>query len=140
MADSVNTEVLFSGTRKYVVRFTNKSDGTGETAVTKIDRSALVGATGKAPAKLVLQKIQYSIQGFEAVQIDWDAGTDELCDLISGDNYFDYTDNGRWPGKVPDTSASADVTATTGDILFTTIGTPTANDTYSITLEFKLKG
>lgn len=36
MADAVNTEVLFNGNKRYVVRFTNKSDGTGKLLLRKL--------------------------------------------------------------------------------------------------------
>ena len=41
MADAVSTQVLLDGERQYIAKFTNISDGTGESKVTKIDVSAL---------------------------------------------------------------------------------------------------
>ena len=41
MADAVTTQVLQDGEHLYVAKFTNISDGTGESKVTKVDVSAL---------------------------------------------------------------------------------------------------
>ena len=41
MADAVTTQVLQDGERLYIAKFTNISDGTGETKVTKVDVSGL---------------------------------------------------------------------------------------------------
>jgi len=46
MADAVTSQVVFDGTRTAVMKFTNISDGTGETAVLKVDVSALSGFQG----------------------------------------------------------------------------------------------
>ena len=132
MADAVDTEILFNGTRKKVIRFTNLSDGTGETTVTKVDRSSLIGPDGIAPDKLVVEEITWSIQGFEGVAIYWDATTDEPLAILSGDNYIDYRPYG---GLVPDTAGSG----TDGDIIFSTVGTAAAGDTYDILLALRLK-
>lgn len=132
MADAVDTEVLFNGTRRYIVRLTNVSDGTGETAVTKVDRSALIGPNGSAPGKLVVEQITWSIQGFAAVRLFWDATTDEPLAVLTGTNYIDYREGG---GLVPDTAGSG----ANGDIILSTVGTPAANDTYDILLVLRLK-
>lgn len=132
MADAVDTEVLFNGTRKYTVRLTNVSDGTGETTVTKVDRSALIGPNGGAPGKLVIEEITWTVQGFEGVALYWNATSDEPIAVLSGSNYVDYRPFG---GLVPDTAG----TGTDGDIILSTIGTPAANDTYDILLVLRLK-
>ena len=41
MADTVTSQTIQDGERKAVLKFTNISDGTGESAVTKVDVSAL---------------------------------------------------------------------------------------------------
>ena len=41
MADAVTTQVLQDGERLYIAKFTNISDGTGESEVTKVDVSGL---------------------------------------------------------------------------------------------------
>ena len=41
MVDAVSSQVLQDGERQYIAKFTNISDGTGESKVTKIDVSTL---------------------------------------------------------------------------------------------------
>ena len=41
MADTVTSQTIQDGERRAVMRFTNVSDGTGESAVKKVDVSAL---------------------------------------------------------------------------------------------------
>ena len=137
MADAVDTEVLFSSENKYAVRFTNLSDGTGETTVTKVDRSALIGPDGiNAPAKLVVEAIDYDVQGFEGVHILWNNTSNESLAILSGSDIKEYKSVG---GLVPDADASGALTGTVGDILITTNGTAALGDTYDITLFLRLK-
>lgn len=135
MADAVETYTMFPepkiGTstkqsRRQVMKFTNLSDGTGESAVTKIDISTLLGPRGVAPTKLSIQKIQYDITGME-VYIYYDQTTDTPIAKISGGaGCLDFTAYG---GLV-------DVgTGGTGDVLFTTNG-HSSGDSYDITIDF----
>ena len=41
MADAVTTQTIIDGERNCIMKFTNVSDGTGESAVAKVDVSAL---------------------------------------------------------------------------------------------------
>jgi hypothetical protein len=41
MADTVTTQIIQDGERNCIMKFTNVSDGTGESAVVKVDVSAL---------------------------------------------------------------------------------------------------
>jgi hypothetical protein len=41
MADAVASQVVFDGSKTAVMKFTNISDGTGESAVIKVDVSAI---------------------------------------------------------------------------------------------------
>lgn len=133
MVDLVDTEVLFSGNNKYIVRLTNVSDGTGEANVTKVDRSALAGPDdGNAPGKIVIEEIQYDVQGFEGVVLEWDATTDEPLAVLAGQGIKEYK---RFGGLVPDTVG----TGADGDILLTTNGTAAAGDTYDILIICRLK-
>lgn len=129
MADTVDTIVVFSGTRRRVVRLLNLSDGTGETGVIKVDKSALIGPNGKEPTKLVIEKIEYAVDGM-SVRLYWDHTTDDEIAVLTGAGFFDWTDSGGLvdPGSAGDT----------GDILLTTVG-HTAGDSYNITLWLRLK-
>lgn len=132
MADTVDSLVVFSGKNRYVVRLTNVSDGTGESAVIKVDKSTLIGPDlVNEPGKLVLEEVQWSIQGFSSVRLLWDHTTDdEMCVLGAGNGYFNFKNAG---GLVDPASAGQ-----TGDILLTTAGA-VAGATYDITLVVRLK-
>lgn len=121
MADAVSSQTIIDGPRNTVMKFTNLSDGTGESAVLKVDVSALSGA----PSGVRVDFIHYSINGM-VVTLLWDADTDVRIVELSGDGYLDCTKFGGLPNN-----AGAGVT---GDIRFTTTG-HTAGDSYSIILE-----
>lgn len=122
MADAVATRSLVDGPRNAVLQFTNVSDGTGESAVVKVDVSALSGA----PTKVRVDRIVYTTVGM-SVNILWDATTPVLLASIPSDrsDHLDMKKAGGWQN--PQT------TGWTGDIKFTTVG-HTSGDTYSITL------
>jgi len=128
MADAVTTTVLVDNSREYVALFTNTSVSTGESAVTKIDVSAL----SPAATKVAIEKIHYSTFGM-AVNILWDATTDVLAWRCLADQTgtFDFTRFGGLPN--PCTAGY------TGDVQFTTVG-HTAGDTYAIVLECRKVG
>lgn len=130
MADSVNTNVLFNGSRKYVVRITNISDGTGESAVVKVDKSTLTGPNGAEPSKFVVEEIEWSIAGFTNVALHFNHTTPDMLDVLSGSGYKDYRDAG---GLVDPASAGG-----TGDITLTTTGAY-SGATYDITLFLRKK-
>lgn len=131
MADTVQTNVIFAGTRRRSVQLLNVSDGTGESNVVKVDVSALIGPDGSAPTYTVVEEIQYAIQGFTSVRLVWDATTDdEIAVLPSGSGYLNFKEAG---GLVDPKSSG-----TTGDILLTTAGA-VSGATYDITLVIRLK-
>ena len=95
MADAVTSTTLSDSDRSAVVQLTNLSDGTGESAVTKIDVSALAPkSTDGTPCTGVrLAKIVYSTFGM-SVKLLWDATTNTICwDLNS-----DYTTDEDFTG------------------------------------------
>lgn len=128
MADSVDSNVIFSGKRKYIVRLTNVSDGTGESAVIKVDKSTLTGTNGLEPGRLAVESIQWAMQGFTSVRLFWDHTTDDELAMLSLAGFFAYEG-----GLVDPNSAGG-----TGDIILTTAGA-TSGATYDITLYLKLK-
>lgn len=126
MADAVNVTALTPpGPRQYAVRMTNISDGTGESAVVKIDISTLVTASGAPPTSTGIKEIQWSMQGFTSVRLYWDHTTDDVIDVLTGNGYRDYAAIGP---LVDPKSAGG-----TGDILLTTAGA-LSGATYDITL------
>ena len=95
MADAVNTDVVFNGPNDYHVRFTNISDGTGEAAVTKVDISTLTGPDGvNAPSALVVEEINWDVQGFAKAVLYWDADTDTVLAALSGQGSRSYKESG----------------------------------------------
>lgn len=121
MADAVSTTTLFSGSHRKILSFTNVSDGTGESAVSKVSISALTGT----PTAVRIMRIWYSCNGI-AVRVLFDHTTDDTVLVLSGAGYMDF-----YPmGGLPDPASAGG----TGDILFTTIG-QILNDSYSIVME-----
>tara|TARA_R110000868_G_scaffold2970_3_gene20099 strand:+ start:575 stop:982 length:408 start_codon:yes stop_codon:yes gene_type:complete len=128
MADAVATQTLFDGERMAIMKFTNISDGTGETKVVKVDVSTLTSnAFGKACDGVTITKIHALTHGME-VDMYWDATTDVLIGVIPQNRMYsmDLTQfGGLW------NNAGA---GKTGDVLFSTRDT-SIGDTYTIVLE-----
>ena len=128
MADTVTSQTIQDSERKAVLKFTNISDGTGESAVIKVDVSALAtNSAGQACTSVTVAKIWWQCVGM-GVELLFDATANVLVIGLSPDSngYHDYTPFTGIPNN-----AGAGVT---GDILFTTIGA-SANDTYTVILE-----
>jgi len=127
MADAVATTTIIDGPRKTVIYCTNTSDGTGESAVTKIDVSALSQNPDLDTCTGVrLEKVSFSNVGM-GVKILWDA----TADVIAMELPADYSDTLDFKdiGGLPNYAGSGK----TGDIQFTTVG-HSSGDTYSVTL------
>ena len=128
MADAVATQILFDGERKAIMKFTDLSDGTGETKVLKVDVSTLNPSSfSKACDGVTITKIYAMTHGME-VALYWDATTDVLITVVpQNTNYVaDYECfGGLW------NNAGA---GKTGDILFSTLDAG-AGDAYTIILE-----
>ena len=57
MADAVTSQTIVDGERNCVMKFTNVSDGTGESAVKKVDVSALAtNSKGQTCTKVKIQR------------------------------------------------------------------------------------
>ena len=128
MADTVTSQTIQDDNRKAVLKFTNISDGTGESAVTKIDVSALqANSKGDSCTEVAISKIWWQCVGM-GVQLLNDATTDTLIIALPPDSngMHDYT---PFSG-IPNNAGSGK----TGDIQFTTIGA-SSGDTYTVILE-----
>ena len=79
MGDAVTSQTMVEGSRKVVMKFTNVSDGTGESAVKKVDVSALTPAAGEVR----ISKVRYTCDGM-AVQMLWDATSNVLAYTLGG--------------------------------------------------------
>jgi len=128
MADTVTSQTIQDGERKAVLKFTNISDGSGESAVKKVDVSALTSnSSGTACTEVAVSKIWWQCVGM-GVELLNDASTDTLIIGLSPDSngMHDYS---SFSG-IPNDSGSGK----TGDIMFTTIGASNG-DTYTVILE-----
>ena len=130
MADAVATQTLFDGTKRVVQKFTNISDGSGESAVKKVDVSALTtGLDGVACTGVVIERIWWQCIGMK-VQILWDATTDVLC-IELGENQSGNHEYSVFGGLTNNSGSGK-----TGDVMFTTVG-HTSADTYTIILDMR---
>ena len=132
MADAVTTQIIENGPRNLVMKFTNVSDGTGESAVVKVDASTF---TPTLTASLKVRRIEYNITG-GAVRMLWDATTDITFAYLTGYGNMDLD----FTQGIVNNAGSGN----TFDILFTTSGFIASGASnpasgYTITL-FMIKG
>jgi len=128
MADAVTSQTIIDGERNCVMKFTNVSDGTGESAVAKVDVSALASnAAGVACSEVRVKRVSHAIVGM-SVQMFLDATSNVLLMELaeSSNGHMEFGDFGGLPNNAG--------SGKTGDILFTTKG-HSSGDTYSIVLE-----
>lgn len=128
MADAVASQTLIDGERMAIMKFTDISDGTGESKVLKVDVSALTpSASGLACTGVTITKIHASTHGME-VQIFWDATTDVLCWGVPQNSQYTW-DFEKFGGLTNNAG-----TGVTGDVLFSTVDSSNG-DFYTIVLE-----
>lgn len=128
MADAVASQTLFDGERMAIMKFTNISDGTGETKVAKVDPAALTpSAAGGACDAVTITKIHASTHGME-VEIFWDATTDVFCWGVPQNSQYTW-DWSQFGGLINNAGAG-----NTGKVLFSTVDA-SAGDFYTIVLE-----
>ena len=128
MADAVTSQTIQDGERKAVLKFTNASDGTGESAVKKVDVSALESNTrGEACTAVTIIKIWWQCTGM-SVKIEFDAASNVLAIGLS-ENSNGHHDYSNFSG-IPNNAGSGKP----GDLDFTTVG-HSSGDSYMIILE-----
>ena len=135
MADAVTSQTIVdtSGT-KTVMKFTNMSDGSGETLVTKMDASALTFMTEDATKTIA--KIWWSINttnGKSGVELLWAGTTNSTIGFFSASGFHDYYTAGA---AIPNNATLTANTSPAGDVLFSTKGF-VAGDNYTIILEVR---
>jgi hypothetical protein len=112
------------------MKFTNISDGTGESAVAKIDVSALNSepSTGSSCSRVVLQRIWFSNIGM-GFKLYWNATTNMFICQAPKDwsDTWDFTDSSITLPGIPNNAGGG----INGDLLLTT-NDHTSGDTYSI--------
>jgi hypothetical protein len=130
MADAVTSQTLFDGDKHVVMKFTNISDGTGESAVKKVDVSALESdINGNTCTSVAIEKIWWQCIGMK-VRMFFDASSDKFI-IELGENQSGYHDYSEF-GGIKNNAGSGK----TGDIDFTTVGHSSA-DTYTIILKMR---
>ena len=127
MADTVTSQTILNTPYRLVMKFTNVSDGTGESAVQKVDVSAFTaGEKGATCTGVTIDRIYYTLDGMK-VQLLWDASTDvEAYKLLDTTGDIDFSTF----GGLQNNSGSGK----TGDIMITTVG-HSNTDTYNIILD-----
>lgn len=133
MADTVTSRTLYDDGGHVIMMFTNTSDGTGESAVTKVDASTLVG--GGTTTRYAIEAIQWCNVGM-GFSLLFDASSDVLAFTTGNTTSAGYLDcvngvaaNGPGTGpKGPGITNNAG-SGVNGDILLTTSG-HTSGDTY----------
>ena len=135
MADAVTSQTLADGDRIAVMKFTNLSDGTGESSVKKVDISALAAnSAGETPARATIEQIWYDIGGMR-VALEWNATTNVVAAVLGGSaaagNVSGHMDF-RSFGGIKNTEASG----VDGNIDLTTSG-HTNLDHYTVVLQLR---
>ena len=130
MADAVTSQTLIDGVKSAVLKFTNISDGSGESAVAKVDVSALsANDVGKSCTGASIEKIWWQCNGMK-VQLLFDASSNVIA-IELGENQSGYHDYTSFGGIINNAGSGK-----TGDILFTTVGHSSA-DSYTIILQVR---
>ena len=81
------------------------------------------------PSQLVVEELEWSVNGYDVVLLTWDHTTDDEIARLSGAGFKDYSTYG---GK------HSVATGNTGDILIATTG-GAAGDNFDITIVARLK-
>ena len=127
MADTVTSQTIQDGEKTAILKFTNVSDGTGESAVKKVDVSALASnSAGATCTSVSVSRIYWATVGM-SVKLEFDATSNVLLIHLpadsTGDEYYDLFTG------IPNNAGSG----VTGDIDLTTVG-HSNGDAYSIIL------
>ena len=134
MADAVTSQKIVDTDRKLVYKFTNISDGTGESSVQKVDVSGLnTNNEGETCTRITLSQLWYDIGGIR-VTLEWAASSNVVCAVLGGSAaggvVSGHMDFREW-GGLPNNAGSG----ITGDLDLTTHG-HTNHDHYTIVAEF----
>jgi hypothetical protein len=127
MADAVTSQTIQDGEKTAIMKFTNVSDGTGESAVKKVDVSALAtNSAGQTCTSVSVSRVYWATLGM-SVKLEFDATSNVLLLHLpadsTGDEYYDLFTG------IPNNAGSG----VTGDIDLTTVG-HSSGDAYTIIL------
>ena len=135
MADAVTSQTLVDTDKRAVVKLTNLSDGSGESAVKKVDVSALNShPDGTACSRVTIDQIWYDVGGMR-VSLEWNASTNVVAMVLGGSaaagNVHGHMDFRSFGGIKNNAGSGID-----GDIDLTTNGHTNLDD-YTIVLELR---
>tara|TARA_Y100001938_G_scaffold133493_1_gene192923 strand:- start:15 stop:434 length:420 start_codon:yes stop_codon:yes gene_type:complete len=134
MADAVTSQIIGDNVsaKNILVKLTNISDGTGESAVAKVDVSTLAKSrSGDACSRVNIEEIYYDIFGMR-VDLLWNASSNVICKVLGSNGahtssgYMDFRDFGGLTNNAG--------SGVNGDLLLTTTG-HTSGDHYTIILK-----
>lgn len=134
MVDTVKTHVVSDTGIRYEAVFTNISDGTGESNVVKIRLADLTYiGTDVSPSAIDIEAIDGSVNGFDSVSLAWDRAPspDVFVVLPPGNTEL------RFSQYLPDLLRGQ--AGTTGDVVLTTNGSATSQDSYVIRIRGRLR-
>lgn len=100
MVDIVTARKIHDGFRHVTYEFTNESDGTGESAVKKIDHDDLFGSNGlleggERPTSLTAVEVDFEVNGFNYVVFLWERQPVNIPIIVmSGSGYVNYHPEG----------------------------------------------
>jgi len=128
MADSVASQTLLDGERVAIMKFTNASDGTGETNVVKVNPSSLAASNaGGVCDAVTITKVTAQTHGMEVV-MKWKATTPVIIETIPQNTNYQQ-DFEKIGGLINNAGTGKD-----GAITFTTLDA-SAGDAYTVVLE-----
>jgi hypothetical protein len=119
MADTVTSQKLKDHATAWAYKFTNESDGTGETNVLKVDVSGLTAASNSALTnqRVNINKLAWSIAGANSkVRLMWSGdNSPNTIVVLTGSGTMDLATNLTAP-------LTNNIANTNGDILLSTLG------------------
>jgi len=124
----------FSGPKRYVLHFTNISDGTGESEATKLVLANLRGVNGKIARRSVIEWIEYDIFAMD-VTLSWsrEPAAVTIARLPGGSHVV----SGKIRGPLTD-PGTGDGTDGTGNIMLSTTN-HASGDSYDIRMCLRVK-
>ena len=130
MADAVTSQTIEDGGKNLIIKLTNISDGSGESAVAKIDVSALNSnpTTGVACSRVSIQRIWFSNVGM-GFSLYWNATSNMFICQAPKDwsDTWDFSMGNEGKSGIPNNAGSG----VNGDLLLTT-NDHTSGDTYGV--------
>lgn len=119
MADTVTSQKLKDHATAWAYKFTNESDGTGETNVLKVDVSGLTAASNSALTnqRVNINKLAWSIAGANSkVRLMWSGdNSPNTIVVLTGSGTMDLATNLTAP-------LTNNIANTNGDIFLSTLG------------------